>query len=339
MSALKLTVGIPTFNRAELLKEAIKSVLAQDYTDFRLIVSDNASADHTPEVVRSFADERIDYIRSERNIGALANFSRLIGLADTEFLMLLPDDDILYPGHLGAAVEALERFDTAGLVHTAFDVIDSDSRVLHRIEPLVSHSSVTIERGDRVLERMMVSRWPICFPSVVYRTNAIVRAGGLREQDEPFSDLPLWMRMTLDWDFAYVAKPLAGFRVHPESWTQRIGAEQGADDDGPGLVALHAQTRFDVRMSFLDAAPLQPQRTKWFRALATLEFLVERARLGMPRHEVAASLVNLVQTFPRVLMRPGLWRFVLAQLGAGRVRSALRAAMRSRPQVRGTPAR
>ena len=56
MTAPKLTVGIPTFNRARWLRETIDSVLAQTYTDFRVIVSDNASDDDTPDVVRSFDD-------------------------------------------------------------------------------------------------------------------------------------------------------------------------------------------------------------------------------------------------------------------------------------------
>ena len=127
---VKLTVGIPTFNRAGWLRESIESVLAQTFADFRLIVSDNASDDDTPEVVRSFDDDRIHYVRSERNVGSIGNFNRLIALAETEFLVLLPDDDVLYPGHLAAAVDVLERFDTVGLVHSAFEFIDAQSRVV-----------------------------------------------------------------------------------------------------------------------------------------------------------------------------------------------------------------
>ena len=98
---VKVTVGIPTFNRAGWLRESIESVLAQTFTDFRLVVSDNASDDDTPEVVRSFDDDRIHYVRSQRNVGPVGNSRRLIALAETtEFLVLLPDDDVLYPGHL-----------------------------------------------------------------------------------------------------------------------------------------------------------------------------------------------------------------------------------------------
>src|SRR4051794_8575958 len=75
MSTVKVTVGIPTFNRSGLLKESIASVLAQTYPSFRLIVSDNASEDDTSEVVRSFGDDRIDYIRSEQNVGSIRNLN------------------------------------------------------------------------------------------------------------------------------------------------------------------------------------------------------------------------------------------------------------------------
>jgi glycosyltransferase involved in cell wall biosynthesis len=94
MAAATVTVGIPTFNRAPMLEQAIESVLAQTFTGFRLVISDNASTDATTDLVRSFDDGRIEYLRSERNVGATANLNRLIGLADTEFLVLLPDDDL-----------------------------------------------------------------------------------------------------------------------------------------------------------------------------------------------------------------------------------------------------
>ena len=59
----------------------------------------------------------------------IGNFNRLIALTQTEFLMLLPDDDRLYPDYLGSVVEVLQRNPRVGAVHTAFDEIDIDSRV------------------------------------------------------------------------------------------------------------------------------------------------------------------------------------------------------------------
>src|SRR5215510_10892507 len=124
---VKVTIGIPTFNRATLLRESMASVLSQSYPDFRLLVCDNASDDGTPETVASFNDSRIDYVRSDQNIGMNPNYNRVIELATTEFLLVLPDDDLLYPDHLRATVEVLEHHPRVGVVHTAFDRIDASS--------------------------------------------------------------------------------------------------------------------------------------------------------------------------------------------------------------------
>ena len=321
----KVTVGIPTFNRAGWLRESIESVLAQTFADFRLIVSDNASDDDTPEVVRSFDDERIHYVRSERNVGPVGNSRRLISLTETEFLVLLPDDDVLYPGHLAATIDVLQRFDSVGLVHSAFEFRDAESRVVRRVEPLESRSPVRIDRSDRALEYLMVSDWGLCFPSVAYRTKALLEAGGLREEQGPFGDRQLWMRIALDWDFGYVAKPLVGFRTHPDTWTRNIGVQHGVTSEGRELYRVHLQTLFQQRMDFLDDAPLEPRRTKRLRALTKLQLLVKTA-WGLPWSEAAMRLANLVRTYPRIVLRPELWHLALAQVGGRHVRSAIRRA-------------
>lgn len=324
MSAVKVTVGIPTFNRAGLLRESIESVLAQTFTSFRLIVSDNASDDQTTDVVRSFSDERIHYLRSECNVGAIGNLNRLIGLADTEFLVLLPDDDVLYPGHLAAAVNLLERFETIGLTHSAFDVIDARSRVMDRGNPVVSRSGTVIERRDRALERLMFSGWGLCFPSVAYRTKAIVEANGFRETEEPFGDRQLWMRIALNWDFGYIDTPLVGFRTHPQTITATVAARHGVTSEGLERNLLHSKIHFQRRLDFLDDAPLDSRRAKRLGALATLQFLVDSAAFGLPWKDAAARLATLVRTYPPIVLRPALWRLVVAQLGGRRVRAALR---------------
>jgi glycosyltransferase involved in cell wall biosynthesis len=329
---MKLTVGIPTFNRSAWLRESIESVLAQSFADFHLIVSDNASEDDTPEVVRSFGDDRIHYLRSSRNIGSIGNFNRLIGLAETEFLVLLPDDDVLYPGHLKAAVEVLERLDSVGLVHSAFDFIDARSRVISTVKPVATQSPVKIDRRELALEYLMVSSWGLCFPTVAYRTKAIRDVGGLREEEGPFGDRQMWMRIALDWDFGYLAQPLVGFRTHPGTITKNIGVEHGVTSVGRELVLVYSQVIFQQRMDFLADAPLEPRRTKRLRALTRLQLLAESA-WNLPWSDVAGRLVKLVRTYPRILLRPVLWRLVLAQLGGRRVRAALRgASMRWRPR-------
>jgi len=69
----RVTIAIPTRNRSHLLRVSLESALAQDYPDVQVMVLDNASTDDTQMVVRSFADTRVTYCRSEANLGTLAN--------------------------------------------------------------------------------------------------------------------------------------------------------------------------------------------------------------------------------------------------------------------------
>ena len=331
MAEVKLTVGIPTYNRAGWVRESIDSVLAQSFTDFRLVVSDNASEDDTPQVVRSFDDDRIVYLRAERNLGVCANFNRIVEHADSEFLLLLPDDDILYPGQLQAAVDVLERCATVGLTHSAFDYIDERSRVIRRVTPVPTRSPVKIRSGVAALEWLMVSSEALCFPTVMYRTRAIVDAGGFREEEGPFRDRQLWMRIALDWDFGYLASALVGQRTHADSITTSIASGGGLDPGTRERFLVYSQVDFERRLAFLRDAPLAAEVAERLRALATLQRLIDCAA-GLGFGEVTARLATLVRTYPRILGRPALWRLLAAQLGGRRARSALQRRGRD-PQV------
>ena len=73
---------LPVYNGAAYIAESIESVLAQTYGDFRLIVSDNCSTDNTEDIVRSFSDRRLTYVRNARNLGVVGNFNRCLSLAE-----------------------------------------------------------------------------------------------------------------------------------------------------------------------------------------------------------------------------------------------------------------
>ena len=88
----KVSIGIPTFNRADLLRRSIESALGQDYPNIEVLVSDNASTDETPAICQGLGD-RIKYFRQSINLGPLTNFSKVLEMASGEFFMWLGDDD------------------------------------------------------------------------------------------------------------------------------------------------------------------------------------------------------------------------------------------------------
>ncbi len=111
-----ITVITPTYNRAQYLKNAIRSVLSQTYADFEyIIVDDNpAGSDarkETEKVISQFSDTRINYIQNEKNLGGAGSRNAAIDIAHGKFIAFLDDDDMYLPDRLNVQVEAMETND------------------------------------------------------------------------------------------------------------------------------------------------------------------------------------------------------------------------------------
>lgn len=126
-----VTVGIPTYNRADLLAEAVASALAQDHPAVEVVVSDNASTDGTEALCRGLAaqEPRLRYIRQDENIGATANFKAVLAAARGDYFMWLTDDDLVAPNYVSACVAVLEREPEIDLVAGRATLLLPDGRV------------------------------------------------------------------------------------------------------------------------------------------------------------------------------------------------------------------
>jgi glycosyltransferase involved in cell wall biosynthesis len=104
-----VSVGLPTYNRAQMLERAVRSILAQTHTALEVVISDNASSDDTPAVARARAagDPRIRYLRADRNRGPVANFNAVIGELRGDYAMLLADDDWVDADYIERCLTAL----------------------------------------------------------------------------------------------------------------------------------------------------------------------------------------------------------------------------------------
>ncbi len=135
MSVPKVSIGLPVWNGEKYIRLALDSVLRQDYTDFELIISDNASTDGTEAICREYAakDRRIRYYRNEKNIGAKGNFNRVCELACGEFFKWITYDDEIAPSFLRRCVETFHDVpgDTV-LVCCCSEAINETGHVLWR---------------------------------------------------------------------------------------------------------------------------------------------------------------------------------------------------------------
>jgi glycosyltransferase involved in cell wall biosynthesis len=106
-----VTIGLPGFNGEAFLRQAVDSILAQTYTDFELLLSDNCSTDRTAVICQSYllADPRIRYVRQPVNIGAAKNYNGLVALSSGKYFKWAAHDDVLAPRFLEECVRALEQ--------------------------------------------------------------------------------------------------------------------------------------------------------------------------------------------------------------------------------------
>src|SRR5215813_2219510 len=106
-----VSIGLPVFNGEKYLPSAVSTLLEQDFENFELIVSDNASSDRTQDICQVFAarDRRIRYFRNEENIGLGANHNRTFALARARYFKWAAHDDEFPRAMLSRFVETLEQ--------------------------------------------------------------------------------------------------------------------------------------------------------------------------------------------------------------------------------------
>jgi glycosyltransferase involved in cell wall biosynthesis len=119
-----LSIVIPTYHRAALLKRCLESVLACSAPDIEVLVSDNASPDDTPQVLASFSDARLRYWRNPQNVGAEPNILGLWRGARGKWIFCLTDDDYLLAGALDKVLAILKQNPDVGVFMSDLQIVN-----------------------------------------------------------------------------------------------------------------------------------------------------------------------------------------------------------------------
>ena len=134
---VQVSIGLPVYNGERYISETIESILRQTFTDFELIICDNASKDDTGRICKEFArqDSRIRYYRNSQNIGAGPNFNRTFHLSSGKYFKWAAHDDLCAPEYLQECVKVLERFPSVVLCHSDVQWIDADGNFMCNYDP------------------------------------------------------------------------------------------------------------------------------------------------------------------------------------------------------------
>jgi glycosyltransferase involved in cell wall biosynthesis len=239
-----VSIGIPTFNRAKFLSQAIRSVLQQTCQDFEIIVSDDQSTDETSEVVQSFGDSRIKYYRTSTRLGVPRNWNACARLARGKYFGLLPDDDVYLPEFLSSMISTLEEAsDGLGFAMAGIYSVDD---LLRPLAATCVHPRPAIFKGVEAARFQL--KWLACVPvSLLFSRKKMCSLGLWRE--DYWDDWAFIIRMAYHYGFAFVPRLLSGNRNHCANLSKELG-QQGRDE----VLDLINQT-FDVFGSMLPATP------------------------------------------------------------------------------------
>jgi len=193
----QVSVIIPTYNRGWSIKEAIDSVLAQDYTEFELIVVDDGSTDHTSDVLDSYGDDI--KVLSQKNKGVSAARNRGIAEASGKFIAFLDSDDLWLPQKLTLQIEFINQTPDALICQTEEVWIRNGLRV----NPKKRHKKPSGMIFKPSLELCLVS------PSAVMIQRSLLdRVGGFDETLPACEDYDLWLRISCRFPVHLIDAPL-----------------------------------------------------------------------------------------------------------------------------------
>lgn len=211
-----VSVLLPVYNGEKYVREAIESVISQDYPNFEFIIVDNASTDSTPEIIAEYdSDRRLRVFRNDQNVSRLENFVKAFSLASENSLWLkfIGDDDRLLPGCLKEMVKAGELKDNIGLVTSQYyDGEQLVTGVFARGEEVVS--------GPAFLRCLLLepqSRSTLFSPASLLVAHKAYKKCGPFRTDLLHADHELFYRILNRYDLAYVHKPLTVSGYHSGS--------------------------------------------------------------------------------------------------------------------------
>jgi len=230
MSSL-ISICIPTYNGALWLKETLRSALAQTYDPLEILIVDDASTDHTLDVIRSFRDPRIRVEVNERTQGLVLNWNHCVRLSKGSLVKFLFQDDVLFPTCVEKMARLFERHERIGMVFSPWDILlenPDDSGAIAWIKRFgAPHTHFKflreVNRGIDLFNEWLTNgfgeNWVGGPSSVMLRKPCLERIGLFNTRMRQASDLEMWMRMMYFYDVGFIEERLSALRFHSASAT------------------------------------------------------------------------------------------------------------------------
>lgn len=201
-----------TYNRANYIALAINSALAQTYRNFEIIILDDGSTDNTAEVVATYTDPRIRYIKDSTNKGLFARRHESLSHVTGDFVAILDSDDIWTdPKKLEKQLVYMTAHSNCAVVGTFITLIDAKGRAF---------ATNTYHTDDTSIRKHLLGRCQFANSSVVMRTSMLNKTAGYRDF-APSEDLELFLQLGQFGTFANLTDNTLAYRIHPGGESSR----------------------------------------------------------------------------------------------------------------------
>jgi glycosyltransferase involved in cell wall biosynthesis len=222
-----VSVCIPAYNAELTLAETLDSILAQDYPNLDIVVSDNQSTDGTKTIIQNYAEHGVRYCTPGKRpewavnlpsyVGAYINSNFVMSQARGEYLCLFHSDDLYEPSIVRQQAEIMQAYPNVGAVFTRMRMIGDDG---HPIKmglsklPKMLHEHPIFDFATLLNETLNLFNF-LPTPSVMLRRSTIERIGGFDErQFFTSSDLEMWLRIAYQgYEIAFIDQPLLNYRI------------------------------------------------------------------------------------------------------------------------------
>ena len=215
--SVKVSVILTSYNHEKYLREAIESTLHQSFSDFELIIWDDASTNSSPQIIESYTDPRIKFFRNDENRRAGYGINKAIreGIAKGEYVAIHHSDDVWEPEKLEKQVAFLDSNPQIGAIFTWAQIIDDDGQPF---QDDTHYYAKVFEQTNRTrydwLNYFFYHDNALCHPSVLIRKKCYDDVGLYRRGMAQVTDFDMWIRLCLKHEIYILPEKLVRFRVH-----------------------------------------------------------------------------------------------------------------------------
>lgn len=288
-----VSVVFPAYNAGNTVKESIDSIISQTYDNWELIAIDDGSADNTAEIIQSYKDVRVKYVKNETNLGLIKTLNRAIGYCTGKYIARMDSDDIAEPERFQKQVDYLE-------LHPKVIVCGSAIKMFGSKDGKSYDREVHFLTEDKDLKDYLIKEPCFAHPAVMMRRDVLERTGlRYKENYDYAEDYKLWIDLMNYGDYHNLPEVLLNYRLSNTQMTQKSTMVHPSI---PSCRWDYIESRYGADIvNILKEAPISVRTLKKIRRIIDNCYLLEILYLSMSKYSANTIFYFFVSGDNKVL--------------------------------------